>query len=87
MGLDLKVLIVTIIPFNMLNCISVKVPLVRFTLHDPDISVHQSLCFLHVQLIVLHANFIHTGSTAERPKMLVGSVVGTGCIPILLPFV
>ena len=30
MGLDLKVLIVTIIPFNMLNCISVKVPVRTF---------------------------------------------------------
>jgi len=30
MGLDLKVLIVTVIPSNMLNCVSVKVPVHTF---------------------------------------------------------
>ena len=49
MGLDLKVLIVTVIPSNMLKTVSVlKFLFVCFTLHEPDISVHYRLCFVHV---------------------------------------
>ena len=73
----MKVLVVTDIPCYMLNCISVT-DLVR-TSHGPHISVHFMLCFLHVQLIVmhipLHPHLINC-STALGPG---GSVVGTGC--------
>ena len=52
---------------------------VHFTSHEPHISVHFRLCFLHVQLIVmqipLHPHLINC-STAFGAG---GSVVGTGC--------
>ena len=52
---------------------------VHFTSHEPHISVHFRLCFLHVQLIVLqiplHPHLINC-STALCAG---GSVVGTGC--------
>ena len=52
---------------------------VHFTWHEPHISVHYRLCFLHVQLIVmqipLHPHLINC-STALGAG---GSVVGTGC--------
>ena len=54
---------------------------VHFTSHEPHISVHLRVCFLHVQLIVLqvplHPHLI-SGSTALGAG---GSVVGTGCSP------
>ena len=52
---------------------------VHFTSHEPHISVHFRLCFLHEQLIVmqipLHPHLINC-STALGAG---GSVVGTGC--------